>query len=202
MTTIHPTAIIDDGARIGEGTYVWHWAHVCGKATIGRHCSLGQNVFVGNDVEIGNNVRIQNNVSVYDAVVLEDDVFCGPSMVFTNVINPRSHISRKQEYRRTLVKHGATIGANATIVCGNTVGRYAMVGAGAVVTSDIPDFALVLGVPARRVGWVCRCGIRLMCKNGSLRCSACGARYTLNSDRAECIPLEPPRQFNSSGVVK
>src|SRR5690242_13695180 len=172
MIWVHATAVVDDGAEIGDGTHIWHWTHVCGKARIGRNCSLGQNVFVGNDVRIGDNVRIQNNVSVYDAVTLEDDVFCGPSMVFTNVVNPRSHVSRKHEYLRTLVKRGAAIGANATIVCGNEIGRYAMVGAGAVVTSDVRDYALVLGVPARQVGWLCQCGVRLGAD--SLQCSACG----------------------------
>src|SRR5690242_12320373 len=144
----HETAIVDSGAYIGTGTRVWHWVHVCGGARIGANCVLGQNVFVGNKVVIGDNVRIQNNVSVYDDVTLEDDVFCGPSMVFTNVINPRSHVPRKDEYRKTLVRRGATIGANATIVCGNTVGRYAMVGAGSVVTRDVADYALVVGIPA------------------------------------------------------
>lgn len=148
----HETAIVDDGAKIGDGTRIWHWAHVCGAAKIGEKCSLGQNVFVGNKVSIGNNVKIQNNVSVYDNVTLEDDVFCGPSMVFTNVYNPRSAISRKNEYRDTLVKKGATLGANCTIVCGVTIGEYAFVGAGAVVTKDVPDYALVVGVPAKQIG--------------------------------------------------
>ncbi len=149
---IHPSAIVDEGARIGEGTRIWHFVHVCGGAQIGRHCSLGQNVFVGNKVRIGDRVKIQNNVSVYDNVTLEDDVFCGPSMVFTNVYNPRAAIERKSEYRDTLVRRGATLGANCTIVCGVTVGEYAFVGAGAVVNRDVPDFALVVGVPARQVG--------------------------------------------------
>src|SRR5918912_7094 len=159
--TKHETAIIDEGAQVGEGTRVWHWVHICGKAVIGNKCSLGQNVFVGNKVVIGNNVKIQNNVSVYDNVVLEDDVFCGPSMVFTNVYNPRSAVSRKNEYRDTLVRRGATLGANCTIVCGNTIGEYAFVGAGAVVNRDVPDYALVVGVPARQVGWMSRYGERL-----------------------------------------
>ncbi len=184
--TIHPTAIIDAGATIGDGTHIWHWTHVCGGARIGARCSLGQNVFVANDVEIGNGVRIQNNVSVYDAVTIEDDVFCGPSMVFTNVINPRSHIARKHEYLRTLVRRGAAIGANATIVCGNTLGRYSMVGAGAVVTTDLADYALVVGVPARRIGWICQCGVRLPDNIGEVRCEACSSRYRV--DRESCEP--------------
>lgn len=158
---IHPTAIVDEGAVIGDGTRVWHWVHVSGKAVIGSGCSLGQNVFVGNKVRIGSNVKIQNNVSVYDNVTLEDDVFCGPSMVFTNVYNPRSAVSRKDEYRDTLVRRGATLGANCTIVCGVTIGEYAFVGAGTVVNRDVPPFALVVGVPARQVGWMSRFGERL-----------------------------------------
>ncbi len=159
--TIHPSAIVDEGAKIGEGSRVWHFAHVCGGARIGEKCSLGQNVFVGNDVVIGNNVKIQNNVSVYDAVTIEDDVFCGPSMVFTNVYNPRSAVVRKDEYRKTLIKRGATLGANSTVVCGTTVGAYAFVGAGALINKDIPDFALMVGVPAKQIGWMSRFGERL-----------------------------------------
>ena len=158
---IHPSAIVDAGAQLGEGTHVWHFAHVCGGARIGDGCSLGQGVFVANDVRIGHNVKIQNNVSVYDAVTLEDDVFCGPSMVFTNVHNPRSAVTRKSEYRPTRVKQGATLGANCTVVCGTTIGRHAFVGAGAVVSRDVPDFALVVGVPARQIGWMSRFGERL-----------------------------------------
>ena len=184
----HPSAIVDDGATIGDDTKIWHFSHVCGEAVIGSGCSLGQNVFVANDVVIGDNVRIQNNVSVYDAVTLESDVFCGPSMVFTNVINPRSHVARKHEYKRTLVRRGATIGANATVVCGNTIGRYAMIGAGAVVTHDVADHALEVGVPSRRIGWICRCGVRLPAGAGELRCEACGARYRV--DAQACQPLD------------
>jgi UDP-2-acetamido-3-amino-2,3-dideoxy-glucuronate N-acetyltransferase len=158
---IHPSAIVDEGAQIGEGSRVWHFVHICSGAQIGEKCSLGQNVFVGNDVVIGNNVKIQNNVSVYDAVTIEDDVFCGPSMVFTNVFNPRSAITRKAEYRKTLIKKGATLGANSTIICGTTVGAYAFVGAGAVIHKDVPDFALMVGVPAKQIGWMSRYGERL-----------------------------------------
>jgi len=180
---VHPSAIVDAGAQLGEGTRVWHFAHVCGGARIGDGCSLGQGVFVANDVRIGANVKIQNHVSVYDAVTLEDDVFCGPSMVFTNVHNPRSAITRKNEYRPTLVKQGATLGANCTVVCGTTIGRHAFVGAGAVVSRDVPDFALVVGVPARRIGWVSRHGERLAFAADSdgeeADCPATGERYVL-----------------------
>ena len=152
--SIHPTAIIDKGAEIGDNTKIWHWVHVCGQAKIGSSCSFGQNVFVGNDVVIGNNVKVQNNVSIYDSVILEDDVFCGPSMVFTNVYNPRSAIERKSEYRQTIVKKGATIGANATIVCGVTLGEYCFIAAGAVINRDVKPFALMAGVPAKQIGWM------------------------------------------------
>jgi len=178
----HQTAIVDDGATIGAGTRVWHWVHVSAGARIGAGCVLGQNVYVGNRVVIGDNVRIQNNVSVYDAVTLEDDVFCGPSMVFTNVINPRAAVSRKDEYLRTLVRRGATIGANATVVCGHTIGAYAFVGAGAVVTRDVLDHALVTGVPARRTGWMCRCGEKLPAGSGAVACTSCGARYRVQGE--------------------
>jgi UDP-2-acetamido-3-amino-2,3-dideoxy-glucuronate N-acetyltransferase len=177
--TIHPSAIVDDGAQLGAGTHVWHFAHVCAGARIGTGCSLGQGVFVANQVIIGNNVKIQNNVSVYDAVTLEDDVFCGPSMVFTNVHNPRSAVPRKNEYRPTRVRRGATLGANCTVVCGTTIGRYAFVGAGAVVSRDVADFALVVGVPARRIGWVSRHGERLAFADGAAVCPATGERYVL-----------------------
>jgi len=177
--SIHPSAIVDAGARIGAGTHVWHFAHVCAGARIGANCSLGQGVYVGNDVTIGANVKIQNNVSVYDAVTLEDDVFCGPSMVFTNVHNPRAAVPRKSEYRPTLVKRGASLGANCTVVCGTTIGRYAFVGAGAVVSRDVPDFALVVGVPARRIGWVSRHGERLEFVGAAATCPATGERYLL-----------------------
>lgn len=182
---VHETAIIDEGAQIGTGTRIWHWVHVCGGARIGENCSFGQNVFVGNDVVIGNNVKVQNNVSVYDAARLDDDVFCGPSMVFTNVYNPRSAITRKNEYRQTHVCRGATLGANCTIVCGITVGEYAFVGAGAVVNRDVPDYALMVGVPAKQRGWMCRCGLQL--KGEGDVCCNCGAAYRI--DESTCTPL-------------
>jgi UDP-2-acetamido-3-amino-2,3-dideoxy-glucuronate N-acetyltransferase len=187
---VHETAVVDDGAVLGEGTRVWHFCHVCAGARIGARCSLGQNVFVGNDVTIGDNVRIQNNVSVYDAVRLEDDVFCGPSMVFTNVYNPRAAVPRKDEFRTTLVRRGATLGANCTIVCGVTVGAWAFVGAGAVVREDVPDHALVVGVPARHAGWMSRHGERLdlpLAGTGEARCPATGARYRLEDGRVACL---------------
>jgi UDP-2-acetamido-3-amino-2,3-dideoxy-glucuronate N-acetyltransferase len=182
----HDSAVVDDGAQIGSGTRIWHWVHVCAGALIGDDCTLGQNVFIANRVKIGNNVRIQNNVSVYDDVTLEDDVFCGPSVVFTNVINPRSHVPRKDEYRKTIVLRGATLGANATILCGHTIGRYAFVGAGAVVTTDVPAYALVVGTPARRIGWMCACGTRLKAAVGESVCSECRAAYVLNGEA--CTP--------------
>lgn len=159
--TIHHSAIVDEGAEIGDGSRVWHFVHVCGGARIGRGCSLGQNVFVGNQVAIGDNVKIQNNVSVYDGVTLESDVFCGPSMVFTNVYNPRSAINRKDEYRPTLVKRGATLGANCTVICGAVIGAHAFIAAGAVARGEIPDFALIAGVPGRQIGWMSLYGERI-----------------------------------------
>lgn len=185
-TTIHSSAIVDVGAQIGEGCRIWHWVHISAGASIGRGCSFGQNVFVGNDVLIGNNVKVQNNVSVYDAVTLEDDVFCGPSVVFTNVYNPRSSVVRKNEYRRTLVRRGATLGANSTVVCGVTVGQYAFVGAGAVVNHDVPDYALMVGVPARQIGWMSQYGERLnlpLIGNGETVCEQTGKRYELRDSR-------------------
>ncbi|MFT4101207.1 MAG: acyltransferase [Burkholderiaceae bacterium] len=188
MTRIHPTAIVDDGAQIGDGTAIWHWVHVCGGARVGRNCSLGQNVFVGNRTTLGDNVRVQNNVSIYDNVFLEDDVFCGPSMVFTNVINPRAHVSRKDEYRDTHVRRGASLGANSTVVCGVEIGRYAMIGAGAVITRDVPPYALMVGAPARRRGWVCRCGVKLGAESGETRCTACGCHYRIDDE--DCRPID------------
>jgi len=181
---VHPSAIVDAGARLGEGTRVWHFVHVSAGARIGAGCALGQGVYVGNDVVIGDNVRIQNNVSVYDAVTLEDDVFCGPSMVFTNVLNPRAAVARKHEYRRTLVRRGATLGANCTIVCGREIGAHAFVGAGAVVSRDVPDYALVVGVPARQIGWMSRHGERLalpLTGDAEAACPATGERYRLRA---------------------
>ncbi len=180
--TIHPSAIVDAGAQLGDGCRVWHFVHISAGARIGRGCSFGQNVYVGNDVAIGDNVKVQNNVSVYDAVTLEDDVFCGPSMVFTNVYNPRSAVLRKDEYRRTLVRQGATLGANCTVVCGTTIGRHAFVGAGAVVNRDVPDFALLVGVPGRQVGWMSRFGERLplpLQGEAQATCAHTGDRYRL-----------------------
>ena len=182
-TSIHPSAIVDDGAVLGDGCRVWHFVHISAGARIGERCSFGQNVYIGNYVRVGNNVKIQNNVSVYDAVTLEDDVFCGPSMVFTNVYNPRAAVTRKDEYRATLVRRGATLGANCTIVCGTTIGRHAFVGAGAVVHRDVPDFALVVGVPARQIGWISRFGERLalpLAGTAQARCPHTGDRYVLD----------------------
>ena len=190
---VHESAYVDEGAEVGENTRIWHFCHVNPGAIIGARCSLGQNVVVMPRVRIGDNVKIQNNVSIYEGVELEDDVFCGPSMVFTNVTNPRSHVSRKHEYRRTLVRRGASIGANATIVCGATLGEYSFVGAGAVVSRDVPAYALMVGVPARRIGWMCRCGERLPDRPSAdaqqpTRCAACGSAYV---DRdGTLVPVE------------
>ncbi len=190
-TTIHPSAIVDEGAVLGENCRVWHFVHISAGAQIGDGCSFGQNVYVGNDVSIGHNVKIQNNVSVYDAVTLEDDVFCGPSMVFTNVYNPRSAVARKEEYRRTVVRKGATLGANSTIVCGVTIGRHAFIGAGAVVNRDVPEFALMVGVPARRAGWMSRYGERLALPvegEGEATCPHTGDKYHLRGDTLTLLP--------------
>jgi UDP-2-acetamido-3-amino-2,3-dideoxy-glucuronate N-acetyltransferase len=188
--TIHPTAIVDEGAQIGEGSRIWHWVHISGDAQIGCDCSFGQNVFVGNRVVIGNNCKIQNNVSVYDNVTLEDDVFCGPSMVFTNVYNPRSAVSRKNEYRNTLVRRGATLGANCTVVCGITIGEYAFVAAGAVINRNVPDFALMVGVPAHHIGWMSRFGERLnlpLTGEGEAICGNTNERYALKGKTCTLI---------------
>ncbi|NJC95734.1 MAG: N-acetyltransferase [Anaerolineales bacterium] len=181
---VHASSYVDKDARVGAGTRIWHFCHVMSNARIGERCIIGQNVFVAADVQIGNNVKIQNNVSLYTGVIVEDDVFLGPSMVFTNVVNPRSHVNRKNEYKTTLVKKGASIGANATILCGITLGRYCFIGAGAVVTRDVPNYALVYGNPARIKGWICQCGIELSFSrdegSGIASCEACGQQYKKN----------------------
>ena len=185
---VHPSAIVDEGAKIGSGTRIWHFTHVMAGASIGPGCTLGQNVLVASGVSIGANVKIQNNVSVYAGVVLEDDVFCGPSCVFTNVSNPRSEIVRRDQYEKTLVRRGATLGANATIVCGSTLGRFVLVGAGAVVTrGDWPDYALLLGVPAKRAGWVSRHGRRLVESGDVMTCPESGWRYVFDGQRVTCL---------------
>ncbi len=189
---VHESSYLDPGARVGSGTKIWHFCHVMPGAVLGSGCSLGQNTFVGSNVVIGDNVKIQNNVSIYDNVTLEDDVFCGPSMVFTNVINPRSHVSRKDEFADTLVQRGASIGANATIVCGNTIGAYAFIGAGAVVTSDVPPYALIYGNPARQRGYVCQCGIKLELHDDRGACQVCQRRYQL-VDGTLGLQSEPSR---------
>lgn len=184
--TVHPTAIVDPGARIGEGTQIWHWTHVCAGAVIGMHCSLGQNVYIANRVKIGNHVKIQNHVSVFDEVTLEDEVFCGPGMVFTNVYNPRSAIPRKDAYLPTHIQRGATLGANCTIVCGVVVGAYAFVAAGAVINRDVPDYALVAGVPARQIGWMSKFGAQLdlpLTGSAEAVCAHTGERYILRDNR-------------------
>jgi UDP-2-acetamido-3-amino-2,3-dideoxy-glucuronate N-acetyltransferase len=177
---VHESSYVDEGCEIGKGTKVWHFSHLMSGARIGERCNIGQNVVISPGVVIGNNVKIQNNVSIYTGVILEDDVFCGPSMVFTNVVNPRSHVSRKDEYKPTLVKRGASLGANSTIVCGHTVGAYAFIGAGAVVTKDVPDYALLVGNPARTTGWMCQCGVKLAAgaaPPAQATCLACGTAY-------------------------
>lgn len=186
----HPSAIIDDGATIGKGTRIWHWVHINSGAVIGQGCSFGQNVFVGNRVKIGDNVKVQNNVSVYDNVLLEDDVFCGPSMVFTNVYNPRSAVPRKSEYKDTIVKKGATLGANCTIVCGVTIGEYAFIGAGAVINKDVPPYALMVGVPANQIGWMSQYGMKLklpLTGNAEVVCEYTGKKYILEDDAVRLV---------------
>jgi len=174
---VHESSYVDESAEIGAGTKVWHFCHIMPRAKIGERCNIGQNVLVSSDVTLGNNVKIQNNVSLYTGVIVEDDVFLGPSMVFTNVINPRSHVNRKDEYKTTLVRKGASIGANATIVCGITLGKYCFIGAGAVVTKDVPDYALAYGSPARIRGWMCQCGEQLQFNDDTASCRACGDKY-------------------------
>ena len=185
---VHQSSYVDEPCSIGPNTKIWHFSHVMKNSRIGAGCNIGQNVVISPDVVIGNNVKIQNNVSVYTGCILEDDVFCGPSMVFTNVTNPRSHVSRKDEYKTTVVRRGASLGANSTVVCGTVIGRYAFVGAGSVVTRDVPDHALVYGNPARVHGWMCSCGVKLdftACGGSLCRCEACGAAYTKAGDRVE-----------------
>lgn len=182
----HESSYVDDGCRIGDGTKIWHFCHIMTGASIGERCNIGQNVVVSSGVVIGNNVKIQNNVSLYTGVILEDDVFCGPSIVFTNVVNPRSHVVRRHEYQHTLVRRGASLGANSTILCGHTIGQFAFIGAGAVVTRDVPDFALVVGNPGRVVGWMCSCGVKLASgANPPSRalCAACGSVYLVDDGR-------------------
>ncbi|MCS6912934.1 MAG: acyltransferase [Myxococcales bacterium] len=178
----HESAYVDEGAIIGEGTRIWHFSHIAPGARLGRGCTIGQGVYIAPTAVLGEGVRVQNNVSIYDGVVLEDHVFVGPSAVFTNVVNPRSEVSRKHEYRQTWVRRGATIGANATIVCGHEIGAYAFIGAGAVVTSNVPAYALCMGVPARQRGWMCRCGERLRVERGASWCSSCGRGYRLEEE--------------------
>ncbi len=193
----HPTAVIDQACEIGEGTKIWHFSHVMSSAKVGRSCNLGQNVLIASGVTIGNNVKIQNNVSVYTGVELENDVFCGPSMVFTNVINPRSHIARKNEYKRTLVKRGASLGANCTVICGTTIGEFAFIGAGAVVTRDVPDYALMMGVPAKQLGWVCYCGTRLPNTN-TPKCTACGRQFSIREGECREAAADTASQLQTS----
>ena len=190
---VHGSCYVDEPCTIGPGTKIWHFTHVMKDCRIGARCNIGQNVVVSPGVTIGDNVKIQNNVSVYTGVILEDDVFCGPSMVFTNVMNPRSHVSRKDEYKQTLVRKGASLGANSTIVCGTTIGRYAFIGAGSVVTRDVPDYALMYGNPARLRGWMCACGIAIEFKEKggeeTAQCGACGARYVKNGTLVSALEL-------------
>jgi UDP-2-acetamido-3-amino-2,3-dideoxy-glucuronate N-acetyltransferase len=188
---VHESSYVDEGAVIGAGCRIWHFCHVMPGAVLGERCNLGQNVVIMPGTRLGNNVKVQNNVSIYEGVTLEDDVFCGPSAVFTNVSTPRSHVSRRHAYQPTLVRRGASIGANATVVCGVTIGEYALIGAGAVVTSDVPSFGLMVGVPARRVGWICQCGERLPGPGPGYACGSCGSTYR---EAAEGLRrIDPPR---------
>ena len=187
---VDPTARVDQPTTIGSGSHIWHFSHVMPNCVIGENCNMGQNVHVASGVRIGNNVKIQNNVSLYTGVELEDDVFCGPSMVFTNVTNPRSFVNRKNEYKKTLVQRGASMGANSTIVCGTTIGEYAFIGAGAVVTRDVPAYALMVGSPAKRIGWMCKCGARLQLNEDQAHCESCGQHYSLEAKAIK--PIEAP----------
>ena len=190
---VHESSYLDEGVKIGDNTKIWHFCHIMRGTEIGTNCSFGQNCVVGPSVKIGNNVKVQNNVSIYEGVELEDDVFCGPSMVFTNVINPRSHVVRRDEFRKTLLKRGASIGANATVLCGHTLGRYCFIGAGSVVTRDVPDFALVVGNPARIKGWICACGVKITGnpspnENSEHQCPSCSAQYLFQDGKLREIP--------------
>ena len=187
---VHESSYVDEPCEIGAGTKIWHFSHIMKNCRIGKGCNIGQNVVVSPDVRIGNNVKIQNNVSVYTGCILEDDVFCGPSMVFTNVTNPRSHIVRRHEYKQTLIKQGASMGANSTIVCGITVGRYAFIAAGAVVVRDVPDYALVAGVPAKQIGWMCYCGVRLAATGSTYACPSCGRKYQVEENLCSEMPAD------------
>ncbi|HOJ43969.1 MAG TPA: acyltransferase, partial [Syntrophorhabdaceae bacterium] len=195
-------AIVDEGVEIGEGTRIWHFSHILKGSKLGKKCIIGQNVMIGPDVTVGNNCKIQNNVSIYKGVTLEDEVFCGPSCVFTNVYNPRAFIERKHEFLPTLVKKGATIGANATIVCGVTIGRYAMVGAGAVVKSNVPDHAVVTGVPARQTGWACECGVTLRFNTEQATCKYCGNSYLLKEGKIQALPRTLEEKSNEGKSQK
>lgn len=196
----HESAYVDEPCEIGAGTAIWHFSHVMAGSRVGRGCRIGQNVLIAPGVVLGDNVKVQNNVSIYTGVVLEDDVFCGPSMVFTNVINPRSEIARRDEFQRTVVRRGATLGANSTILCGTELGRYAFVAAGAVVTAGVPAYALMMGVPARRVGWMCRCGVRLPeASGGRARCAACGAAYLVQ--RGACQETNEVQERDDAGAA-
>jgi len=198
---VHETSVVDKSCRIGKGTKIWHFCHLMPDVTVGERCVLGQNTFVGTSVSIGNNVKIQNNVSVYEGVVLEDDVFCGPSCVFTNVINPRAHVSRNDSFLTTLVKRGATIGANATVLCGLTIGNFAFVSAGSVVTQDVPDYALVCGNPARLKGWRCQCGEKLSFNEGNeATCPACGFKYEMDTSNNEVVIRSKGKKHHASAA--
>lgn len=183
---VHESSYVDDNVKIGDGTKIWHFSHVMSNSEIGEKCNIGQNVVISPGVKLGNGVKIQNNVSVYTGVICEDDVFLGPSCVFTNVINPRSFIERKSEYRDTIIGRGASVGANVTIVCGHNIGKYALIGAGAVVTKNVPDYALVMGNPARIKGYVCKCGEKLDFKDDHATCTVCGLKYNNDNDKVEC----------------
>ncbi|HPE10636.1 MAG TPA: acyltransferase [Saprospiraceae bacterium] len=193
---IHESSYVDEFAQIGKGTKIWHFCHIMSHCSIGENCNIGQNVVISPDVIMGNNVKIQNNVSVYTGVICEDDVFLGPSCVFTNVINPRSHVSRKHEYKTTIVGKGASVGANATIVCGHNIGKYAFIGAGAVVTKDVPDYALVVGNPARKVGWVCKCGMKLSKLDSLYVCEECGAEYKESNQKLEEVSERSVKKYD------